>query len=155
MASIYTVSFTEVEVTAQQDFFELIPADDKPLEVIGLFVGQSSDFGDAQAEMLRYKVSRGWTTSGSGGSEPTPRPTDANWAAAGFTSEVNNTTVAKEGTEIILHSDCFNAMAGEKLWLPEGAGWKCSQGQTRLTIRLIRTPTDALTMSGTVYVREG
>jgi len=153
-SNTYTVSFTEVAVTAQQDFFELIPADDKPLEVVGLFLGQSSDEGDAAAEMLKFKVSRGWTTSGSGGTEPTPRPTDPNDPAAGFTCEVNNTTVAKEGTEIVLHSDCFNVMAGEKLWLPDECTWKCSQGQTRLTVRLIETPTDSLTMSGTLYVKE-
>jgi hypothetical protein len=140
MSSIYTVNFAKVAITAEQDLFELIPADDKPLEVIGLFLGQSTDFGDAQAELLSYKVSRGWTTTGSGGTEPTPRPTDPNFAASGFTSKVNNTVVAKEGSEIVLHASAFNVMAGEMLWLPEGSAWKCSQGQTRLT--------------GTVYVRE-
>lgn len=154
MSSIYTVEFAKVAVTAEQDLFELTPADDKPLEVIGFFCGQSSDYGDAQAEILPFKVSRGWTESGSGGSAPTPVPTDPNSAAAGFAAEVNNTTLAKTGTEFILHADTFNVMAGEKLFLPEGCGWKCSQGQTRLTVRLTAAPADSLTMSGTLYIRE-
>ena len=57
-------------------------------------------------------------------------------------------------TEIILHQDSFNVAVGEKLWLPQGCGWKCSQAQTRLTIRPLTKPTDALTITGTVYVRE-
>ena len=64
---IYTVEFEGTAVTAAVDFFELTPADDKPIEILGLFLSQSSDAGDAADELLRYRVIRGHTTSGSGG----------------------------------------------------------------------------------------
>lgn len=154
LGRVYTVSFERIAVEAQQDVFQLVPADDKPIEVVGLFLGQSSDFGDAQAELLSYKVSRGWTTVGSGGAAVTPNPLDSSDVAAGFTARRNDTIVAKEGTEVILHQDTLNVAVGEKLWLPEGCGWHCNQNQTRMTVRLNQTPVDALTFSGTLYVRE-
>lgn len=140
--------------TASVDLFEIAPADDKPLAVIGLFIGQDSDEGDAQAEMLPYRVIRGFTTSGSGGTAPTPRPLEASDPAASFTAEVNNSVVATTGTEEVLHADAFNVQVGEKLWLPDGCEWRVNQSQTRLVVRLGGAPTDSLTMSGCIYVRE-
>lgn len=151
---IYTVSFSAVAVTAQIDVFELTPADDKPIEVVGLFMGQSSDFGDAQAELLAYTVIRGFTTSGSGGAAPTPAKTNRSDTAAGFTAETCNTTLATTGTTATLHADTFHVAAGEKLWIPEGCEWEASQADTTLVVRLAAAPADSLTMSGTIYVRE-
>lgn len=151
---IYTASFESKAFSSEQDLFELVPADDKPIEIIGLFLGQSSDFGDAQAEILPYKVSRGFTVAGSGGAAVTPSPLDAADVAAGFTCNRNNTTGAGTGTEVILHADTFNVAVGEKLWLPEGCGWHCNQGQSRMVVRINKVPADALTFSGTLYVKE-
>ena len=151
---VYTVSFTGVAVTTAVDLFEITPADDKPVEVIGMFIGQSSDAGDAQDEMLGYRVIRGHTTSGSGGSATTPRPLDRSGPAAGFAAETCNTTAASVGSTVDLHADTFNVRAGEKLWLPEDCGWEVSQADTTLVVRLIGAPADSLTMSGTLYCRE-
>lgn len=151
---IYTVSFSATAVTVQVDLFELRPADDKPIEVIGLFLGQSSDFGDAQAELLAYTVIRGFTTSGSGGATPTPAPLNRSDTAAGFSAETLNTTLATTGTTATLHADTFHVAAGEKLWLPEGCEWEASQADTSIVIRIAAAPADSLTMSGTCYVRE-
>lgn len=153
-ARVYTVSFTKVAVTVAVDFFEITPADDKPVEVIGLFLSQSSDFGDAQSEILPYRVVRGHMTSGSGGAAPTPRPLDRSGAAAGFTAETNNTTAASVGSTVDLHCDSFNVMVGEKLWLPDDCLWEATQADTTLVVRLATAPTDSLDMSGTLYVRE-
>ena len=151
---IYTVTFSATAVTAQVDLFELRPADDKPIEVIGLFLGQSSDAGDAQAELLGYTVIRGFTTSGSGGATPAPAPLNRSDTAAGFSAETCNTTLATTGTTATLHADTFHVGAGEKLWLPEGCEWEASQADTSIVIRLNGAPADSLTMSGTCYVRE-
>ncbi len=151
---IYTVAFSAVAVTVAVDLFELTPADDKPLEVIGMFVGQSSDVGDAAAEILGYTVLRGHTTSGSGGTATTPRPLNRSDTAAGFTAETCNTTAASAGTAVTLHADTFHIASGEKLWLPEGCEWEASQADTTLVVRLAAAPADSLTMSGTLYVRE-
>jgi len=150
----YTVSFSATAVTAAVDLFELTPADDKPIEVYGIFVAQSSDFGDAQAEQIGFRVIRGHTTSGSGGGTPTPRPLNRSDTAAGFTAETCNTTAASAGTAIDLHADVINMQAGYGMFLPEGSEWSASQGDTTLVVRLIAAPADSLTISGTLYVRE-
>ncbi len=154
MARVYTVDFEAVAVTTQVDFFELSPADDKPVEIIGLFLAQSSDVGDAAEELLRYRVIRGHTTGGSGGAAPTPAPLGRSNSAAGFAAETNNTTLATVGTVANLHSGVFNVRVGEALWLPEGCEWGASQTDTTILVRLMAAPTDSLTMSGTLYVRE-
>jgi hypothetical protein len=154
MSRIYTVEFEAVAVTAQVDFFEITPADDRPVDVLGLFLSQSSDVADAAEEILRYRVIRGHTTGGSGGATPTPRPLNRGDAAAGFTAETNNTTIASAGTGVNLHSDCFNVRAGLQLWLPDTCEWNASQADTTLVVRLMAAPADSLTMSGTLYCRE-
>lgn len=151
---VYTVEFEGTAVTAAVDLFQLTPADDKPIEIIGLFLGQSSDLGDAASEILRYRVIRGHSTTGSGGASPTPRPLNRSGAAAGFTAMTNNTTIASAGTAINLHSDVFHIAAGLPLWLPEGCEWEASQADTTIVVRLMAAPTDSLTMSGTLYVIE-
>lgn len=154
-ARIYTVIFSAVAVTTTVDFFEIRPADDKPVDILGLFIGQSSDFGDAQAELLPYTVVRGFTTTGSGGASPTPVPVGSSaGVAAGFTAKTCNTTLATTGTTTTPHSDTFHVASGEKLWLPEGCEWGCSQADTSIVVRLGTAPADSLTMSGTLYVKE-
>ena len=154
MGRVYSVEFENVGVTAAQDFFEITPGDDRPIEIIGIELSQSSDVGDAAEEILRYRVIRGHTTSGSGGSAPTPRPLDARDSAAGFTAEVNNTTIASAGTGVNLHSGTFNIRTGLLLWLPPEATWKADQGDTTIVVRLMAAPADSLSMSGTLYIRE-
>jgi hypothetical protein len=156
MSRMYTVVFDNVSVSAIQDFFELTPADDKPIELIGLMLSQTgvADIGDAAEEILPIKISRGFTASGSGGSAPTPSVIKVSDTAAGFTAEVNNTTVANTGTETILMVDNFNVRAGYMCWFPPGAEPSASQANTTMTIRLTRAPADAITLSGTAWVRE-
>lgn len=149
----YAVTFSAVAVSAAQDLFEITPADDKPIEIVGLELGQSSDAGDAQDELLQISIIRGHTTSGSGGSAPTPTPMSPNSAAAGFTAEVNNTTAASAGTTTTLQTTCWNVRAGYVQWFPEGCRPVCGQGNTTIVVRQT-APADAITMSGTLYVRE-
>lgn len=154
MGRMYTVSFTAVAVTAQQDFFDVAPATNKPVAICGLFLGQSSDAGDTEDEMLSYIVVRGNATVGSVGTSATPAVVNPNDTAAGMTARVNDTTIASTGTAVTLHADNFNVRAGEKLWLPPECVWYCTAGETRICVRLNKTPADSLTMSGTLYVAE-
>lgn len=150
----YTVSFTAIAVTAAVDIFEITPADDKPVSIIGMMWGQTSDPGDAQAEQIAFRVVRGHTTSGSGGTATTPQLLRGTDTAASFTAETNNTTAASAGTTIDLHSDVMNLQAGYQIWLPEGCEWRASQANTTLVIRLAAAPTDSITTHGTLYVCE-
>ncbi|MGE0138676.1 MAG: hypothetical protein AB7R77_12715 [Ilumatobacteraceae bacterium] len=154
---MYTVSFENVSISAAQDLFEITPADDKPVAIAGLFlsnVGGTADAGDAQEELLRLAIIRGFTTSGSGGSAPTPAPCAPADSAAGFTAEVNNTTLANTGTTATLHADGWNVRVPYgNWWIPEAWIW-ASQANTTIVVRLVGAPADAVSCSGTLYVIE-
>ncbi len=149
----YAVPFSAVAVTAAQDLWGITPADDKPIAIIGWSIGQSSDAGDAQDELLQLSWIRGFTSSGSGGSAPTPVPLDPADGAAGFTVEVNNTTVATTGSTTTPYTSTFNVRAGDIVWLPPEAYIRAHQGNTTIVGR-ITAPADSLTMSGVAFVME-
>lgn len=155
MARVYSVVFGAVSVSAAQDFFEISPADDKPCEIIGLMLAQTgtSDVGDAAEELLRIQIIRGHATSGSGGSAATARPMNPSDTAAGFAAEINNTTVASAGTGVTLHEDAFNVRAGYMCWWPAGSEPAATQANGTIVVRTT-APADAITLSGTLYVRE-
>lgn len=149
----YAVTFSAVSVSAAQDLFELTAASNKPIEIVGIELGQSSDAGDAQDEVLQISIVRGNTTSGSGGSGPTPAPLVASDASSGFGCEVNNTTVASGGSPVTLHTGCWNVRAGYINWFPEGCRPSTNSTGSTLCVRMT-APADAITMSGTLFVRE-
>ena len=77
-------------------------------------------------------------------------PTDA---AAGFTAEVNNTTIASAGTSVVLWADAFNVRAGYQLWFPPRVTPETS-GTLLLVVRLAGAPADAITLSGSAVIEE-
>lgn len=157
LGRIYSVIFENVSVAASQDLFEITPADDKPVTLLGMMldnVGGTADAGDAQEEMLRLLIRRGHTVSGSGGSAPTPAPIRANTAAAGFTAEVNNTTIANTGTTTDPMAFGWNVRVPLREFWPEELCPSATQGNTTIVVRLLSTPADAILMSGTLFVAE-
>lgn len=153
MGRVYTVEFENVSVSAAQDLFELDPGTDEPIEIMGWQFTQISDLGDSEEEVLRVKVIRGNATSGSGGTSATPAPIQ-NAAAASFSAEVNNTTEASTGTEVDLYSGGFNIRVGELMVLPEEFRFACNATQGLIVLRLMAAPADAITLSGTLWVKE-
>ncbi len=153
MGRMYSVEFSKIAVTADQDFFELTPADDKPIAIHAVYLSQSSDLADAAEEILNIKIIRGLATSGSGGGTSTPAVLNPIDTAAGFTCEVNNDTLSSTGTPIDLHSDSWNIRAGLQLVFPPELRPSSNEGKL-LVVRLMEDPADAVTMSGTCYVEE-
>jgi len=154
MSRIYAVCFSGVAVTAGQDLFEIGPAADHPVKLLGLFISQSSEVGDAAEEMMRLEIIRGHTSSGSGGSAATPVPIDPADPAAGFAAEINNTTIASSGSTVVLHSECLNERVGMGLWWTPECAPMAIHANTTIVVRLIDAPADSVTMSGTLYVEE-
>lgn len=154
---VYTVVFENVSVSAAQDFFEITPADDKPVQILGWEidnVGGTADAGDAQEELWRLLIRRGHTTSGSGGTAPTPVAVVGSDGAAGFTAEVNNTTIASVGTTTDVWVGAINVrIPGPFFFTPETAP-TASQANTTIVLRLLSTPADAVSLSGTLWVGE-
>jgi hypothetical protein len=156
---LYTVPFVAVSITAAQDLVYIKPAADKICFIEAFYmsnVGGAADAGDAQEELLRVEVIRlpATVTVGSGGTAPTPGPTLAGDNAAGFTSRVNDTTVATtSGTAITHHPDGWNVRV-PYVWMPPPEHRFPVANAQAIVIRLNTAPADALTTSGVAYVRE-
>lgn len=153
---VYTVSFDQQTIAAASgdyDLFELVPADDKPIEIVAISLGNKSEVGDAQDEMLAISIVRGNTTS-SNGTSATPQPLDPSDGAASFTAETVGSTPATAGTSVSLVVDTFNVRGGWMLILPEAMRPKVSQANTGMYVRLTTAALDDLTLSGTCWVRE-
>ncbi|MEQ1726776.1 MAG: hypothetical protein ABL982_00230, partial [Vicinamibacterales bacterium] len=137
----YTVSFNGTLATASGDIdlLEVLPADDKPVRLLGITLGQISEVADAAEEGVRISVMRmpATVTSGSGGSAPTPVPVDSADAAAGFTAEVGNATVATtSGTALQFLELGWNIRNSPfDYWFPEGLQVLARQGEA-LIVRL-------------------
>lgn len=153
MGRSYTVSFTGVAVTAQQDLFELVAAAGKPLKILGFGLSQSTEVGDAAEEGLSIILKSGQTTSGSGGSAPTPQPNNPSDSAAGFTAETNNTTKASAGTIVTHYPDNWNVRQPYVMVFPDRMQPVITGGR-RCTLELATTPADSITMSGWISVEE-
>lgn len=151
--STYTVTFTDIAVTAAQDFFEFLPATQRPIELIMLRLAQTTELGDAQEEQLPVSVIRGHTTSGSGGATVTAQPLFSPASASGVTAERNNTTIASAGTAVTLADLTFNVRSGlYEVWPPEVRPRVANN--SLLVVRLRSAPADSITMSGTAWIRE-
>lgn len=159
MSRIYTVSFSGTLTNAggDADLFELLPADDKPIKLVQIDLGQISEVGDTAEEGLRISVIRlpATVTSGSGGSSATPIPMDSADAAAGFAAEVNNTTVATTSSSAVTLGEYgWNIRGPFCQSYPDPAMRpKAKQGEG-LVIRCQTTAADDLTIQGTATVEE-
>lgn len=150
---MYSIVIPATAISAAVDLLELLSADDKPIELCGIEIAQTSDVGDAQDEVCRISVVRGNTTSGSGGSSATPAPLDPSDGAASFSAEIANTTAASAGTAVTLMEIGWNVRAGYSMYWPEGFRPKTTQGAGLLCLRQA-APADSLTTDMTVWVRE-
>jgi hypothetical protein len=153
----YTCIFAPTAATVAVDLFEVPPADDKPLTIVGCTIGQTTEIGDAQEEELEIKVMRGGTamTSGSGGTAAAAATSvDASGATSGFTFEAMNTTVATFTAGVTLLEDSMNVRTGWQWWPPPEVWVSVSQANGGLVVRMNSTPADSITFTGTLYVLE-
>lgn len=153
---MYAVSFDEVPVTAQQDLFDIAPADDKSIYIHELILTQSTELAEAQEEQLHIRFVRGLATVGSGGTSATSVPLSSSDNASGATVRVNDTTkaVVGGGSTDILRADSFQVRAGYFYLPTPETRILVKQTDTRLVIQLNTTPADSITMSGTLVYEE-
>lgn len=153
---MYTVEFENQAFTnalGDYDAFELVPATDSPIIIHAIFIENISEVGDAQEEMVRWKLVRGNTTSGNG-SSTTPQLLDSTSGAASTTAEVVSSTPATAGTEADLHSGAFNIRVGLIFIPTPEMRPRCDAGDNRICVRLPGTFADDVTLSGTLYFEE-
>lgn len=153
MSRLYTVQFNGVSVTAQQDLFELVAPSTGAVVLHAIELSQTTELGDAAEEQLSILLKSGQTTSGSGGTAPTPVPLAFGDAAAGATAEVNNTTKASAGT-IVTHAAWAWNVRTEfmRLFTPEMR--PILRASRRMTVELATTPADSITLNGTLWFEE-
>ena len=153
MSRMYSVQFTQVAVTAQQDFFEIVAPSTGAVVIHSIELSQSTEVGDAAEEGLSILWKSGATTSGSGGSAPTAIPLDVGDTVYGGSVEVNNTTKASAGTIVTHYAWDWN-VRGEfvKIFTPECR--PILRASRRGTLELGTTPADSITVSGTLVMEE-
>lgn len=149
---IYTAAFSAVAVSVAQDLFQLLASSTVPFIVRRVVIGQSSDAGDAQAEMLDITLSSSdMTVNGAGGTTPALVAHSGGFAAATAVAEANNTTVSTVLT--LIHADAFNVQAGF-LYLPTPEELVTIQVTEAFIVKIPSAPTDPLTMSGSITFEE-
>jgi hypothetical protein len=159
MARVYSVSFrgTVTAAGTDTDWFEILPADDKPVKLAGLIVSQISEVGDTAEEGLAFEILRMTATVTSGnGSATTPQLIDPADSAAGFTAETNGTTVATtSGSTAVLDAFGWNNRNSpyERWWPDPEFQPKAIQGQA-LVLRQQTTLADDMTAAMTAYIVE-
>lgn len=158
----YALVFENVAISAAQDLFYIKPAADKVCVIEAVYlsnVGGTADAGDAQEELLRLVFNRlpATVTVGSGGSASatgTLNPLSTNDTGAGFTGRTNDTTPATtSGTARTLHSDGWNVRV-PYVWMPPPENRILVANAEAVVVKLLSTPADAVSCSGTCIVRE-
>ena len=148
MGRIYAVNFNEVAVSVQQDLFQ-IEAQTTPAILHAIYLSQSTEEWDAEAENLNVIIQR-----------VTDAVTDDLNAVAldgGDTAEnanlaINETSELTTGASII-HAESWN-VAQSFIYLPPPELRPIVQIGNAIVVNLNNTPTDAITMSGTMYFEE-
>lgn len=141
------------------DLFYIKPAADKPVKLLGIKLGQSSEAGDAAEEALRFSVVRlpATVTVGSGGAAVTPAPVeDINTVAFAGTVRANDTTIATtSGSATTKEEFAWNERSSplEMWWEPDWA--PRVRNAEAIVIRLQTTPADDFSIAATLYLEEG
>ncbi len=161
MRGVYTVSFFEQTIAAASGDYDLLEIDaaaDKPVELLAIFIGNKSEVGDTQEEMVSWSITRfsGGTYTSGNGTGTTPVTTDpADGAASGTYETVASTVATTTGSTFQVHQDTFNIRTGLQLILPPEMRAKVDGAANSAMVFRIRTAlADDATVSGTFYVRE-
>lgn len=148
----YKVPFNGA-LSAAADLFEIVAPAAGVIRLVSLTMGQSSDYGDAQAEGLTLTIKRGNTSSGSGGNASvTPAKDNSSDAAAAGSYETGNTTQASGGTPETPWTDSVNVQAGYQwVW---AAGTEITVRNSERMVISLSAPGDSLTWAATIGVIE-
>lgn len=150
MGRVYAAVFEEVAVTVAQDLWEVVAPADASVKIHSVTISQSTDAGDAEAEMLPILIHRG-TATGTGGTTVVPSPLELGDAAFGGVVEANNTTQSVEGT--FLHAEAFNVQIGF-FYLPPPEDRPTISPSALFIVELQLAPNDSINVNGTVVFEE-
>ena len=142
---MYSAPFA-ASVTNAQDFWEINVPSTAVVILHEISLGQITDVGDTNEEILDIIFKRNNTTSGSGGSTVTPTQMFAS-AAFGGTVEINNTTKATGGTALTLRRETWNIRT-QFLWLPVPEDRIVLPPSARFNVELVTAPGSTISIRG-------
>ena len=153
--NIYSASFSATALTTNPyDVFGLLAPTNSRVVVREIKIGQYSDAGDAQAEMLSVVLLRGSTASSTAGTAVTPvnRKGHTGATSAGSSVLTCSTALASTASAVQIEADAFNVASGYRHY-PVPSERLVLEKSQRLHVR-ITAPNDALTVNGTITFEE-
>lgn len=153
MFRTYTVSTTNVSVSAAQDLALILGATGKMCRLRRVECGATNTTAPTSQQLsFRCRFLPATVTAGSGGTTPTPQKNDPGNAAASFTAHANDTTPAStNSTAVLLWSGTANVLAGLDYSFLEPPLIGPSEA---VTFELLSTVTGTVNLSITVTVEE-
>ncbi len=152
MGLVYSATFPPTTVTGgtQVDFFEFQVPTGRTLKLLSVHVGQSSEAGDAESEMISYHIKKmSGATSGSGGQTADISAADPSVNSSGLTVEALNTTKASLGTTETVHRDAFHVAAGLH-YVPTPDEMHDVKTGDLIVVEMTKAPADNVTFMGTI-----
>jgi hypothetical protein len=152
MPLYWVTGATAASPAAQFDAIELVEPGTGFLFVRRVMLWQTTDLGDAAEEVLRCEWVRGHATSGSSGQTTVITPLNSFDAAATFTAELLNTTIASTGTPLSLAPTGWNIRIPLDVLYPPGEYIQARNGE-RIVFR-VSAPGDAITCNASCLVEQ-
>ncbi len=150
MPLVYSATFPPTSVTAQVDLFQIEVPSGRTLEALSVHVGQNTDAGDAESEMLSYHIKKlNGGTPGTGGQTCSLSATSSGASLVGITVTALNTAKATGGTIGTIQRDAFHIAAGLH-YVPVPEERHEVNGGDLFIVELDKTPSDGLGMVGTL-----
>lgn len=154
MPRLYAATFSGQAETAQVDFWSLLPAVDKPVEIHYVSITQLLEIGDAAEEQLLVIVKTGNTTVGSGGNAEAGTPIRSlNDVADAAIVRSMDTTKATAGTVRIHAEEHMNVRTGF-YYYPVPEDRPMIENNEHFVVELATTPLDSITFAGTIWYAE-
>ena len=151
---VYTAPFTATALTTNiQDLFCITASTATRVVIREIRLGQHSEFGDAEAELMSLQILRGSTTPSSG-TAITPVNVEGHATAATAVSAVvaPSTTLASTTSATLVIADAWN-VSGGWWYKPDIADRITVDAAAILCVRM-NAPQDAITLNGTLIFQE-
>lgn len=151
MGFFYTASQDAQAISTAVDLLHMTVASDKPVELWGFDIANTTDLGDANEEVLRIGIYSG-VTGGGGGSALTEVALHENGPTAG-TAVVGQATASTSGT--LRKTIYWNVRQAGPAWIatPETV-IRISAAADPIAFRLLAAPADSITLSYEVLWKE-
>lgn len=156
MEVVYSAPLDAQAFTTATDVFEVTPAADRAVRILGMRLGQTTDLGDAQEEVLRIGVYRDVTAGTTGVALTEVAYTNAALAGAVTAAVVANNGTASTGGTLIDVIAWNVRIPLEWFPIPElrpKFSNLAAEGPVS-SFRLMAAPTDSITISGCLYWTE-